>query len=113
MGASRHRGWLLAAGLGLAAGPAGAQLNCDPGVEYYRSGAIRGCVLNGVHAFWTPLSRRLICASGAPIELYPEGQVRRCRLAFAHRDGRRSCAAGHDAELGRDGHLIGCAAPRR
>jgi hypothetical protein len=94
--------------VGYGARPAHAQLNCNAGVEFYPSGAIRSCVLNGHHRLHTALGQPLTCANGHPAVLYEDGRLRSCLLAQPLTSGPLTCEAGHRVELGPDGTLTGC-----
>lgn len=88
--------------------PASAQLNCDPGVEFYPGGALRRCTLNGHHRLHTARAQALTCASGHPAVLYEDGRLRSCVLAQPLASGAERCEAGSRVELERDGTLARC-----
>lgn len=88
--------------------PASAQLNCDPGVDFYPSGALRRCTLNGHHRMHTARGQALTCASGHPAVLYEDGRLRSCVLAQRLVSGSERCEAGSRAALRPDGALARC-----
>jgi len=102
-------GFLSLAGYGGA--PAHAQLNCNAGVDFYPSGAIRRCVLNGHHRLHTALGQPLTCANGQPAVLYEDGRLQSCLLAQPLTSGSLPCEAGHRVELGPDGTPTECLPP--
>jgi hypothetical protein len=94
--------------LGLLAGPALAQLNCNAGVEFHPDGGIKRCQLNGRHQFYTNIGARLVCRDGADAWQYPDGRIRRCTLGETYRSGDARCEAPAVIELSSDGHLLRC-----
>ncbi len=41
-----------------------AELNCNPGIEFYPNGGVKSCNLNGNHQLYTAQGRRLVCSNG-------------------------------------------------
>ena len=88
--------------------PAQAQLNCNVGVDFYPSGAVRRCILNGNHRIHSALGQPLTCANGHEAVLYENGRLQRCVLAEPLTSGSLQCEAGRRAEFDPEGRLIQC-----
>lgn len=92
----------------LAASTATAQLNCNPGVEFYADGPIKQCVLNGNHRLHTARGDVVVCADGQALVQYPDGRLRSCTVAEPAEVGGRRCEPPDRIELGNDGALERC-----
>ena len=94
--------------VGYGARPAHGQLNCNVGVEFYPSGAIRSCVLSGDHRLHPAPGQALTCANGHTAVLYEDGRLQSCLLAQPLSSGSLPCEAGSRVELRPDGTLSQC-----
>jgi hypothetical protein len=94
--------------LALFSGTAAAQLNCNVGVHFYPSGAIKSCNLNGHHRIYTAQGQAVTCADGHTLEHYPNGKLKSCTLAIAFVVDSVRCAAHSRIELNSDGTLSRC-----
>ncbi len=86
-----------------------AQLNCNPGVEFYPDGGgIRRCVLNGEHKLYTAAGFKVICAHGKPLTQHLDGALRSCGIEKVHSfDGQR-CEPPAEVVFSPDGRLRAC-----
>jgi hypothetical protein len=111
----RQRARILCAGtmLGLAtlSGVAWAQVNCNIGIEFYPSGAIKSCNLNGHHRLYALRGQPLTCADGHRLELFPDGKLKSCTLAVTLVFDARHCQAGSRLELDQNGTPTTCESP--
>lgn len=97
----------LAAAL-LLAGAVRADFNCNVGVDFYESGPLRSCVLNGDHRLYAESGEALICANGGRAQLHRDGTLASCILSRPARLQERECAAGSRVEFAADGRLLQC-----
>lgn len=92
----------------LAASPAWAQLNCNPGIEFYAEGPIKQCNLNGNHRLHTVRGDVVVCADGHALVQFPDGRLRSCAIAESSTIAGRRCDAPARIDLARDGTLESC-----
>ena len=92
----------------LAAAPAAAQLNCNPGIEFYAEGPIKQCNLNGNHRLHTVRGDVVVCADGHPLVQFPDGRLRSCTVAEPSTIAGRRCDAPARIDLAPDGTLERC-----
>jgi len=88
--------------------PAGAELNCNAGIEFYDIGGIKRCQLNGNHQLYTARGQRLVCADGHDLFKYPDGKLQRCTLTEALTFDSTQCNAGDTVELDKQGSIQRC-----
>lgn len=93
----------------LAAVPATAQLNCNPGVEFYDHGPLKQCNLNGNHRVYTVRGDVVVCADGRPLVQFPDGRLQSCTLVDTSVIAGDRCEAPARIELAHDGRLLDCA----
>lgn len=107
-------GSLATAGLVLAATlwvtDARAQVNCNPGVEFYADGSFKSCILNGNHQLYTARGDVLTCADGYRLEQYPDGRLKSCTIREPARVviGEAPCSGPARVELSEEGELREC-----
>ena len=103
-----RRSCCAVAAASLLAGVARADFNCNVGVDFYESGPLRSCVLNGDHRLYTRSGDVLVCADGKRAWLYRDGVLASCTLAGAARLEGHDCPQGAGVEFAADGHLLQC-----
>lgn len=94
--------------LALGAPAAGAQVNCEAGVQFYANGGVKSCVLTGHHQFYTRRGSRLLCAHGKTLEQHVDGKLKSCILKDTRKVDGRDCAAGAKIEFDTRGRLLAC-----
>ena len=104
------RGVVLAASMTVLLGApmVSAQLNCNPGIEFYEEGPIKQCNLNGNHRLYTVRGDVVICADGNPLVQFPDGRLRSCTVAEPSVIGGERCDAPARIEIAPDGALRSC-----
>ena len=104
------RGIAVAAALAGALGalPASAQLNCNPGVEFYAEGPLKQCNLNGDHRLYTVRGDVVVCADGHPLVQFPDGRLQSCTVKTTSLIAGERCEAPAQVELDPDGALVSC-----
>lgn len=88
--------------------PASAQLNCNPGIEFYAEGPIKQCNLNGNHRLYTVRGDVVVCADGHTLVQFPDGRLRSCTVAEALVIAGERCDPSARVELAPDGALESC-----
>lgn len=88
--------------------PASAQLNCNPGIEFYAEGPIKQCNLNGNHRLYTVRGDVVVCADGHPLVQFPDGRLQSCTVAESSVIAGERCDASALVELAADGALESC-----
>jgi len=100
---------VVASAMLVAAGPAGAEFNCNAGVEFHPGGGpLAACTLNGVHVLHTAAGLTVHCADGARAAQYPDGRLRACTLERVLETGAQVCAQRSRAEFDDVGRLRAC-----
>lgn len=92
----------------LGALPASAQLNCNPGIEFYENGPVKQCNLNGHHRLYTVRGDVVVCADGHPLVQFPDGRLRSCTVFDTSVIAGERCEGPARVELTHDGSLSGC-----
>lgn len=87
---------------------ASAQLNCNPGIEFYAEGPIKACNLNGNHRLYTVRGDVVVCADGYPLVQFPDGRLQSCTVAEPSVIAGEHCDASSRVELALDGALESC-----
>lgn len=87
---------------------ASAQLNCNPGIEFYAEGPIKACNLNGNHRLYTVRGDVVVCADGHPLVQFPDGRLQSCTVAEPSVIAGEHCDAASRVELAPDGALESC-----
>ncbi len=85
-----------------------AELNCNVGIEFYPSGGIKSCMLNGNHRIYTARGQPLTCADGHVLVQYPDGKLKSCVLAESVTFDTVRCDRLSRVELGSDGAVKKC-----
>jgi hypothetical protein len=85
-----------------------AQLNCNPGIEFYAEGPIKACNLNGNHRLYTVRGDVVVCADGHPLVQFPDGRLQSCTVAEPSVIAGERCEASSRVELAPDGALESC-----
>lgn len=93
---------------GLVVTTASAQLNCNPGIEFYAEGPIKACTLNGNHRLHTARGDVVVCADGFPLVQFPDGRLRSCTIAEASVIAGVRCETSSRVEIAPDGALERC-----
>lgn len=88
--------------------PVSAQLNCNPGVEFYDQGPLKGCKLNGNHRLYTVRGDVVVCADGHPLVQFPDGRLKSCIVNDTSVIAGERCEAPAEVELAPDGTLREC-----
>jgi hypothetical protein len=88
--------------------PASAQLNCNPGVEFYQDGPLKQCNLNGDHRLYTQRGDVIVCANGHPLVQFPDGRLQSCTVNDTSVIAGERCEAPAWVELAPDGSLLSC-----
>ncbi len=88
--------------------PVSAQLNCNPGVEFYDEGPLKRCNLNGDHRLYTDRGDVVVCADGYPLVQFLDGRLRSCTLAEPSVIAGERCEALARVEFGADDSLRSC-----
>ena len=96
--------------LGVASGvvPVSAQVNCNPGIEFYDQGPLKRCNLNGNHRLYTVRGDVVVCADGHPLVQFLDGRLQSCTLADTSVIVGERCEAPARVELASDGSLRSC-----
>lgn len=92
----------------LVAMPASAQLNCNPGIEFYADGPVKQCNLNGDHRLHTARGDVIVCADGHLLVQFPDGRVQSCTVNDSSVIAGKRCEAPARIELAPDGTLLSC-----
>jgi hypothetical protein len=87
---------------------ASAQLNCNVGIKFYPSGAIKSCELNGDHQFWLQEGQAVKCLNGKTLTNYPDGKLQSCVIAEPHVFGKVRCQKSDRIEFDRNGNVLSC-----
>ncbi len=87
---------------------AAAQLNCNVGIEFYPSGAIKSCKLNGDHQFWVKEGQAVKCADGKTLTNYPDGKLHSCFIGEPQVFGEKRCQASNRVEFDKNGDVLRC-----
>jgi len=87
---------------------ASAQLNCNPGIEFYAEGPIKACNLNGNHRLYTVRGDVVVCADGYPLVQFLDGRLQSCTVAEPSVIAGERCDASSRVELAPDGALESC-----
>ena len=95
-------------GVALVVAPVSAQVNCNPGVEFYDEGPLKSCNLNGNHRLYTARGDVVVCADGHPLVQFLDGRLQSCTLAETSVISGERCEVSARVELGRDGGLRSC-----
>ena len=85
-----------------------AQLNCNVGIEFYPSGEIKSCQLNGDHQFWVKDGQAVKCSNGKTLTNYPDGKLRSCVIAEPHVFGKIRCQKSDRIEFDKNGNVLSC-----
>ncbi len=85
-----------------------AQLNCNVGIEFYPSGAIKSCELNGDHQFWVKDGQAVKCSNGKMLTNYPDGKLQSCVIAEPHVFGKIRCQKSDRIEFDKNGNVLSC-----
>lgn len=85
-----------------------AELNCNVGIEFYPSGGIKRCNLNGNHRIYTAQGRALTCADSHMLVQYPDGKLKSCTIAMSLAFDDVRCDALSRVELDPNGTLTKC-----
>ena len=85
-----------------------AQLNCNVGIEFYPSGTIKSCELNGDHQFWLKEGQSVKCSNGEKLTNYPDGKLRSCVVAEPHVFGKIRCQKSDRIEFDENGNVLSC-----
>jgi hypothetical protein len=85
-----------------------AQLNCNPGIEFYAEGPIKACNLNGNHRLYTVRGDVVVCADGHPLVQFPDGRLQSCTVAEPSVIAGERCDASSRVVLASDGALESC-----
>ncbi len=85
-----------------------AQLNCNVGIEFYPSGAIKSCELNGDHQFWVKDGQAVKCSNGKTLTNYPDGKLRSCVIAEPQVFGKIRCQKSDRIEFDENGNVLSC-----
>ena len=85
-----------------------AQLNCNVGIEFYPSGAIKSCELNGDHQFWVKEGQAVKCSNGKTLTNYPDGRLQSCVIAEPHVYGKIRCQKSDRIEFDENGNVLSC-----
>lgn len=88
--------------------PASAQVNCNPGVEFYDEGPLKRCNLNGNHRLHTVRGDVVVCADGHPLVQFPDGRLKSCTVNDTSVIAGERCDAPAEVELAPDGRLREC-----
>jgi hypothetical protein len=88
--------------------PASAQLNCNPGIDFYDNGPMKQCNLNGDHRLYTVRGDVVVCGNGHPLVQFPDGRLRSCTLVDTSVIAGVRCDAPARIEIAHDGGLLGC-----
>jgi hypothetical protein len=92
----------------LGAMPASAQLNCNPGIEFYDDGPLKQCNLNGDHRLHMVRGDVIVCANGYPLVQFPDGRLQSCTVNDISVIAGERCDARTWVELAPDGSLLSC-----
>jgi hypothetical protein len=92
----------------IGATPASAQLNCNPGIEFYHDGPVKQCNLNGDHRLHTPRGDVIVCANGHALVQFRDGRLRSCTVKDTLVIAGERCEAPAEVELAPDGSLLSC-----
>jgi len=92
----------------LGAPVAEAQLNCNPGIEFYDSGPLKQCNLNGDHRLHTVRGDVIVCANAHVLVQFPDGRLRSCAVIDNQVIAGERCEAPARVELAHDGSLLRC-----
>ena len=95
-------------GLAFWAHTAAAQLNCNVGIEFYPSGAIKSCELNGDHQIWVKEGQSVKCLNGKTLTNYPDGKLQSCFIGEPHVFGEIRCEGSDHIEFDEDGNVLSC-----
>ena len=87
---------------------AAAQLNCNVGIEFYPSGEIKSCKLNGDHQFWIKEGQVVKCSNGKTLTNYPDGRLQSCVIAEPHVFGKIRCQESDLIEFDEKGNVLSC-----
>jgi hypothetical protein len=85
-----------------------AELNCNPGIEFYPNGGIKSCNLNGHHQLYTAQGQRLVCSNGYALVQYPSGKLKSCTISVAITIDSVRCDRLSQVELTADGTIVRC-----
>lgn len=85
-----------------------AQLNCNVGIEFYPSGEIKSCELNGDHQFWVKEGQAVKCLNGKTLTNYPNGKLKSCVIAEPHVFGKIRCQKSDRIEFDKSGNVLNC-----
>ncbi len=85
-----------------------AQVNCNPGIEFYDNGPVKSCNLNGNHRLHTVRGDVVVCADGHPLVQFPDGRLQSCTVTDTTLIAGERCEAPARVELARDGSLRSC-----
>jgi hypothetical protein len=88
--------------------PVSAQVNCNPGVEFYDEGPLKRCNLNGNHRLYTDRGDVVVCADGHPLVQFLDGRLQSCTLAEPSVIAGARCEAMARVEFDADGNLRSC-----
>ena len=97
-------------GLAIAVGvtTASAQVNCNPGIEFYAEGPLKQCNLNGNHRLYTVRGDVVVCADGYSLVQFADGRLQSCTVTHTLTILSERCEAPARLELAADGSLRGC-----
>ena len=85
-----------------------AQLNCNVGIEFYPSGAIKSCELNGDHQIWVREGQPVKCLNGKTLTSYPDGKLQSCFIGESHVFGEIRCQGPDRIDFDEDGNVVSC-----
>lgn len=85
-----------------------AQVNCNPGIEFYDNGPVRSCNLNGNHRLHTQRGDVIVCADGHLLVQFPDGRLQSCTVTDSLTIAGERCEAPARVELAADGSLRSC-----
>jgi len=101
-------GLLLGLAMTVGATTASAQVNCNPGIEFYAEGPLKQCNLNGNHRLYTARGDVVVCADGYSLVQFADGRLQSCTVTHTQTILSERCEAPARLELAADGSLRGC-----
>ena len=91
---------------------AAAQVNCNVGIEFYPSGAIKSCELNGDHRIWVKEGQPVTCVNGKTLTNYPGGKLQSCFIGEPHVFGEVRCQGSNRVVFDEAGNVVSCNASK-
>ena len=85
-----------------------AQVNCNPGIEFYDNGPLKSCNLNGNHRLHTLRGDVIVCADSHLLVQFPDGRLQSCTITEPSVIAGVRCEAPARVEFAADGSLRSC-----